>query len=267
MSWFKIIAGFIKDIERSDLIVTRYLSEIDEVLVSTLDSCPFAISAFMVLRMCGAVVVHPPNLFDLTMYGLIFDFNCDDLNQRLTLQSFIHHSAHIGAEHLMFDFLSNPQRSQHHVVDNKMHNSITERCFSYIINRSLAHFPGIHHWASKSKHRPWLWKWQRPKGAITSTLLEFRHKDYIGFDKKLEPFWALVLALKYLPYLLNKATRSEELIALTEMWPYRYPLLVSLFPHDTKKAGKAVKHYLTRVDGKEQCENEVVVGPPLLCIV
>jgi hypothetical protein len=43
-------AGFMKDIERSDLISTRYLSEIDEVLVSSLNlSPPSAIGAFMAL--------------------------------------------------------------------------------------------------------------------------------------------------------------------------------------------------------------------------
>ena len=121
-----------------------------------------------------------------------------------------------------------------------MHNSIAERCFSYIINHPLAHFPGIHDWASKSKRRPWLWRWRKPKGAITNILSEirWRQKKHIRFNTKLRPFWALVIALKYLPYLFNKATRSEELIALMDMWPYRYPLLVSLIPHDTKKAGK-----------------------------
>jgi hypothetical protein len=113
-----------------------------------------------------------------------------------------------------------------------------------------------------------LWRWRKPKGAIANSLSEFRwrEKEYIECDKKLEPFWALVLALKYLPYLLNKATRSEELIALAKMWSYRYPLLVSLFPHDTKKAGKAVKHYLSCFDGKKQCKS-IEVGPPPLCIL
>ena len=51
-----------KDIECSNLISTRYLSEIDEFLVSTLNSCPsFASSVFMVLRLSGALVVHHPN--------------------------------------------------------------------------------------------------------------------------------------------------------------------------------------------------------------
>jgi hypothetical protein len=75
---------------------------------------------------------------------------------------------------------------------------------------------------------------------------------------------ALVLALKYLPYILDKTTRSGELIALAKIWSYRYPLLVSLFPDDTKKAGKAVVRYLSRFDGKEQYESEVEVGPPIL---
>jgi hypothetical protein len=150
-------------------------------------------------------------------------------------------------------------------VDHRTHNSVTECCFSYILNGRLTHFPGIHHWASKSKRRPWLWRWRKPKGVITDIQkFRWRQKEHVGYNKKLEPFWALVLALKYLPYLLDKATRSGELIALAKMWSYRYPLLVSLFPRDTKKAGKAVERYLSRFDGKEQCESEVAVGPPLL---
>ena len=162
---------------------------------------------------------------------------------------------------MLFDFLSNPQRSQHHAVDHRTHNSITERCFSYILNCRLTHFPGIHHCASKSKHRPWLSRWRRPKGVITNSQnFKWRQKERIGCNK-LRPFWAVVLALKYLPYLLNKATRSEELIALARMWSYWYPLPVSLFLHDTKKARKAVAHYLARFEGREQ-----VGGPPLCCI-
>jgi hypothetical protein len=76
--------------------------------------------------------------------------------------------------------------------------------------------------------------------------------EHTGRNKRLQ---ALGLALKYLPYLLNKATRSGELIALAKIWSYRYPFLVSRFPHDTKKAGNAVKHYLARFDGKERCES------------
>ena len=154
-------------------------------------------------------------------------------------------------------------------MDDRLYNSITERCFSYILNRRLTHFPGIHHWASKSKYKPWLWRWRKPKDAITNTPSEFRwwQRKHIGCHKKLQPFWALVLALKYLPYLLDKATRSEELIASAKVWPYRSPLLVSLFPHNTKNAGKAVENYLARFDRKRQCEREVAVSPPLRCIV
>ena len=250
-----LIAGFMKDIERPDLISTRYLSEVDEALVSTVNSCPsFAIRAFMALHLSGALVVHHPKVLNPILVGpqaafvlvvneLIFHFICDD-SQKVVLHLFIYFITTSENEPLLFDFFSNPQRSQHHAVDDRMQNSITEGFFSYILNRRLTHFPGIHDWASKSKHRPWLWRWRKPKGAITNTLIEFRwqQKEHIGCHKKLQPFWALVLALKYLPYLLDKATRSEELIALVEMWPYRYPLLVSLFPHDTKKAGKAVEH-------------------------
>jgi len=251
-----------KDIECSDLISTRYLSEIDEVLVSTLNLCPsFSSGVFMVLHLSGALVVHQPNNISwilseaadaLVVKGLIFRFTCDDIQQQI-LRSFILLFNKPEAEIMLFDFLSNPQRSQHHAVDHRTHNSVTERCFSYILNCRLTHFPGIHHWASKSKHRPWLWRWRKPKGAITNTLSEFRwrQEEHIGCNKKLDPFWALVLALKYLPYLLNKATRSGELIALAKMWPYRYPLPVSLFLRDTKKSGKAVEHYLSRFDGKE----------------
>jgi len=82
-------------------------------------------------------------------------------------------------------------------------------------------------------------------------------------NTKFEPFWALVLALKYLPYLLNKAARSEELIALAKMWLYRPSLLASLAPHDTKEIRKAVRHYLARFDRKRKCES-IAVRPPLL---
>jgi hypothetical protein len=262
-----------KDIERSDLISIRYFSEIDEAVVSTLNLCPsFATGALTVIHLSGALVVHYPILYGtveaiLVLHGLIFCFICDDLQQG-TLRSYMHSFIHPHvAVNLLFDFLSNSQRSQHHAVDNTMHNSITERCFSYILNHRLPHFPGLHDRARKSKHRPWLWRWRKPKGAITDSQFRWQQKEHIGCNKKLEPFWALVLALKYLPYLLNKATRSGELVALAKMWPYRYPPLVSLFPHDTKKAGKAVKQYLSRFDGKEQCESEIAVGCPLLCIV
>jgi len=266
-----------KDIEHSDLISTRYLSEIDEALVSALNSCPpFAIGTFIVLRLSGAFVVHHPIAISdsygttdaLVVHGLIFRFICDSPSQQMTLRSFIYLFTYDTATQ-MLDFLSNPQRSQHHAMDRRTHNSISERCFSYILNRRLTYFPGIHDWASKSKHRPWLWRWRKPKGAITNTVSEFmwRQKEHIGCHQKLQPFWALVLALKYLPYLLDHATRSEELITLAKMWLYQCPLLVSLFPHDTKKAGKAVEHYLSRFEGKAQCESEVAVGPPPLCIV
>ena len=48
-----------KDIESSDLISKRYISEIDEVLVSTLNLSPsFPIGVFMVLQWSGALMVH-----------------------------------------------------------------------------------------------------------------------------------------------------------------------------------------------------------------
>jgi len=255
------MAGFMKEIERSDLISTRYLSEIDAALVSFLNLCPsFAIGAFMVLRLSGAPVVHHLNVINwilsgiadaLVVHGLIFRFICDD-NQQTILRSFMGWVIMPRRATLLSDFFSNPQRSQHHAVDDRMHNSITECCFSYILNRRLTYFPGIHRWASKSKSRPWIWRWRKPKGIITnSQIFGFRQKQYIGCNKQLEPFWALVLALKYLPYLLNKATGSGDLIALAKMWLYRYPLPVLFFPRDTKKAGKAVEHYLARFDGKE----------------
>ena len=225
----------------------------------------------MVLRLSGALVARHPNVIPwilyenadpLVLHGLIFRFICDD-TQQMILRSFIHSFSTPETENLLLDFLANPQRSQHHAVDHRMHNSITERCFSYILNRPLMHFPGRHRWASKYKCRPWLWRWRKPKGAIANSQnFRWQRKEYIGFNKKLRPFSALVFALKYLAYLLDKATRSEELIALAKMWSYRYPL--SFFPYDTKKAGKAVKHYLVRFDGKEQRESEVAVGPPLL---
>jgi len=219
-----------------------------------------AIGAFVVLNLTGALFIHRPTVVNsilsgsadaLVVHQLIFCFICDDIQQK-TLRSFVFSLIALDVEPLLFDFFSNPQRSLHHAVDDRMQNSITECCFSYILNRPgrLTHFPGIHYWASKSKRRPWLWRWRKPKGAITNTLSEFkwRQKEHIGCHKKLRPFWALVLALKYLPYLLNKATRSGELIALAKMWSSRYPLPVSLFPHDTKNAGKAVEHYLFRFD-------------------
>ena len=232
-------------------------------------------SAFSVLYLNDAFVVHRLKFFNeevgnaiLALHGLIFCFICDDI-QRGIFHSFMFDSVFgHDARTPLSEFLSNSQRSQHHAVDNKMHNSVTERCFSYILNRRLAHFPGTHPWESKTTRRPWLWRWRNPKGVITNvnSQLGWRQGEYIGCSKKLEPFWALVAALKYLPYLLNKATRSEVLIALAKMWSYRPSLLASLLPYDTKKAGKAVKRYLSRFDEKEQYEG-IAVGPPLLCIV
>jgi len=268
----------IKDIECADLISTRYLSEIDEALVSILNSCPsFVTDALSVLHLSDVLVVHrikvvyrwdaEPRSSILVLQGIIFSFICDDI-QRIPLHSFIYESlSGTVASTVLFDFLSDPQRSQHHAVDYKMHNSVTERCFSYILNHWPAHFPGVHRWARQSTRRPWLWRWRKPKGVITNFNSQFRwqQEEYVKCTKKLEPFWALVVALKYLPYLLNKATRSEELIALAKMWLDRR-FLLSLFPHDAKKAGKAVRRYLSCFDGKEPCES-FTVGSTLLCIV
>jgi hypothetical protein len=241
------IAGFMKDIKHSDLISTRYLSEIDQALVSTLDFCPFAVGTFMVLRLSGALVVHLRNINSmpctpadaLVVQGLIFRFICDDI-QQATLRSFICWLFMLRDDDtLLFDFFLNPQRSQHHAVDNRILNSIAERCFSYIHNCRPAHFPGIYHWASKSKHRPWLWRWRKSKGVIiNSQNFRWRQKEYIGCNKKLEPFWALVLALKYLPYLLDTATRSEELIALAKMWSCRVPYQYHSFHAISRRQGK-----------------------------
>ena len=260
-----LIANLLKDIERQDLIFTRYLSEIDEVLVSALNSCPsFATGALFVLYLSSDfLLVHRFKVMNstfievintiLALHSLIFSFICDYFQRRF-LCSFLFHSVERESTTLLFDFLSNPQRSQHHALDNKMHSSVTERCFSYILNRRPAHFPGIRRWARKSTSRPWLWRWRKPKGVITNVSSHFRWQqgEYIGCNKTLEPFWALVAALKYLPYLLYKATRSEELIGLAKMWSYRRSLLVSLFPQDTEKAGKAVEHYLVRFDRKRK---------------
>jgi len=205
----------------------------------------------------------------LLPHEFIFCFSCDEI-QRLTLFSFLPQSTYdwaSGTGPLLFYFFSNPQRSQCHAVDDTMHCSITERCFSYILDHRLTYFPGIHRWASKSSHRPWLWRWRKSKGALSDINSQFRwqQREHVACHKKLIPFWALLLALKYLPYLLDEATRSEELVTLAKMWSYR-PFLLSLFPHDAKKVGKAVRHYLARFDGKERRES-VAVGPPLLSIV
>ena len=224
----------------------------------------------MVLHLSGALVVHPKYLVvstivdALVIHGFIFRFIYDE-NQQMNLRSFILSFFAPEVETLLLDFLSNPQRSHHHAVDYRTHNSVTECCLSYILNARLTHFPGTHHWANKSKRRPWLWRWRKPKGVITDIQkLRWRQKKRVGYDKKLEPFWALVLALNYIPYLLDKATRSVELIALANMWSYWYPALVPLFPDIIKNAGKAVKRYLSRFDRKEQCESDVAVGPFLL---
>jgi len=190
----------------------------------------------------------------LVLPRLVFCFIRDDIQQQI-LDSIAYHS--LGRHQTdapLFGFLSNPQRSQHHAVNNKMHSSVTERCFSYILNHRITHFPGIRRWARKSTREPWLWRWRKPKGVITNVSIQFSWEqgEYIGCDERLGPFWAHVLALKYLPYLLKKATRSEELIGLAKMWSYRPSLLGSLFPQDTKKAGKAVKHYLDRFDRKQK---------------
>ena len=281
-----LIAGFMKDIECSDLISKRYISEIDEVLVSTLNSSPSANSAFMVLHLSGALLFHRTSAFWLTsgtvhhdamvLHGLIFRFICDD-NQQGTLYSLILSFLDHDFKTLLFDFFLNPQRSHHHAVDDRTYNSVTEHCFSYIINARLPNLPGIHRWAGKSKRRPLLWRWRKPKGVMTDiqklTWRQYARRGYrkrvepfqhVGSNKKLEPFRALLLALKYLPFLLDVATRSEEVIALAKMWSYRYPSLVSLFPPITKKAGRAVERYLSHFDGEEQCESEVLVGPPPL---
>jgi len=230
-----------------------------------------------VLYLNDAFVVYHRKLFFifevenpiLVLHSLIFSFICDDIQRRNLREIILKPLFEREFGTLLFDFLSNPQRSRHHAVDNKMHNSVTERCFSYILNHRPAHFPGIHRWARKCTRRPWLWRWRKPQGVITNvnvnSQIGWRQAKYIGCSKKLEPFWALVLALKYLPYLLNKATRSEELIALAKMWSYRLSLLASILPYDTKKAGKAVKHYLSRFDARRQYEG-IAVGP-LLCIV
>jgi len=270
-----LIVGFMKDIESSDLISKRYISEIDEVLVSTLNLSPsFPIGVFMVLQWSGALMVHQSHeIFTLlfgtvyrearALHGLIFRFICDD-NQYTILHSLILLFNEPKDETLLFDFFSNPQRSHHHTVDYRTHNTVTECCFSYILNARLPRLPGIHHWASKSKRSPWLWRRRKPKGVITDihwlTWLQPRKSEDLG-SKKLEPFRAFVLALKYLPFLLDGATRSEELIALANMWSYRYPPLVSLFPYISKVAGRAVECYLFRFDRKEGVE--VAVSPPL----
>lgn len=268
-----------KDIEDSDLISIRYLSEIDEGLVSILNLCPsHAIRTLMVLYFSDALLVCPnPSLIDwilestwdpVAVLGLIFHFIYDHKQRRALSSLLFSLLVNSNPAKSPFNFFSNPRRSHHHAVDHQTHNSVTERCFSYILNRRPIHFPGIHHCASKYNRRSRLWRWQKPKGVITNIKIFRRRlqKHAIGLNKKLDPFWALILALRYLPCLLDKATRSEKLIALAKAWRYRYPLPASLFRRDTKEAGKAIKHYLSRFDRKRQCESAVAVGPPPLCI-
>jgi hypothetical protein len=270
-----------KDIECSDLISIRYLSEIDEALVSILNLCSsYAIGTLMVLHFSRALLLADhPNLMHWILYstgdpvavlGLIFHFRTYDTMQREALFSLLFSLLMSeNTSESLFHFFSNPQLSHHHAVDHQTHNSVTERCFSYILNYQPIHFPGVHHCANKSKRRSRLWRWRKPKGIITNIQIFRRRmkKPAIGRNKKLDPFWALVLALKYLPYLLDEATRSEKLIALAKAWPYRYPLPVSplRLGRDTKEVGKAIKHYLARFDRKRY-KSEVAVGPPLPCI-
>jgi hypothetical protein len=124
-----------KDIESSDVISTCYLSEIDEVLVSTLNLCPsFAISVFMVLHLSGAPVGYNPDhptwtlpgiAGPLVLRGLIFRF-IYDTNQKKILNSLMISLDEPVDATLLFDFFSNPQRSRHHAVDHQTHNSVTE---------------------------------------------------------------------------------------------------------------------------------------------
>ena len=106
-----------KDIERSDLISSRYFSEIDEALVSALNLCPsFVIGAFMVLCSSGAVA-HDFNVKQwilsgaadaLVVHGLIFHFICNDVQQTI-LRWFMEGA--IMPPHgspLLSDFFSNP---------------------------------------------------------------------------------------------------------------------------------------------------------------
>jgi hypothetical protein len=80
-------------------------------------------------------------------------------------------------------------------------------------------------------------------------MLRWKFEEYLRRNKKHAASQALLLALQYLPCLLDKAALSVELIALAKMWSYRYPLL--LFPQETMRAEKAVKYYLSRYDGEE----------------
>jgi len=90
----------IKDIECADLISTRYLSEIDEALLSVLNSCPsFAASALSVLHLSDALVMHvhrttkfvsiDPTPSILVLQGLIFSFICDDIQRMIFFSYFL----------------------------------------------------------------------------------------------------------------------------------------------------------------------------------
>jgi len=111
-------------------------------------------------------------------------------------------------------------------------------------------------------HRPWLWRWQKLKDVLSNVNSQSRwwQREHALCNKNFVPFWVLLLALRYLPDLLNSTAGSEELIALAKMWSNQ-PFLPSLFPHDPKKAGKAVRHYLACFDRKRKYES-IVVCPP-----
>lgn len=110
-----------KDIECSDLISTRYLSEIDEVLVSSLSSRPsLASGIFMALHLSGALVVYHPKdgpnhtqwmlsetALALVVHGLIFRFVYGE-NQQTILHSSILSFTAPEAATLLFGFLSDP---------------------------------------------------------------------------------------------------------------------------------------------------------------
>ena len=83
-----------------------------------------------------------------------------DETQLLTFAPFIWKSLFpvmvCGAVYLG-DFFLIPQHSRHHAVDDRTHNSVTKCCFSYTLNFHPAQSLREHHWANKSKSRPWLW--------------------------------------------------------------------------------------------------------------
>jgi hypothetical protein len=250
----------LKDIEGSDLISARYLSEHDEALNSFLDSLPsMAVDALVVLHLSGVSLPSISNGLELILqlHGTIFNFTWDD-NQWRTLLLFGNQLARTRTPENRpgTDFFLNPQRSGHHTVDNRMDNSVTERCFLFILNDGgLANFPGIHLWAIKSKNRPWLWKTRKAKKALVNhqfKLQKFSLKflqQNMRQNNKILPFWTLSLALQYLPYLLNKTTKSGKLISMAKFWSYKH--ILSLFPQDTDKAAEAVECYLARFDRRE----------------